>query len=167
MENNSEDQRAAIYADFGCVVWQIDSGWRLINLAPDADYSCSMPLELLKEFSRLEEGAGEKCFSGLAWFYAPPYNEDFCIYSACVLNEQLHLCVEVGREALQRKASLPLKQVTDLLATAQELGDLQPHVDKRFFQLTEDVNDDIDFEDVNLGDCTIDIDEFLRVIEKM
>lgn len=78
-----------------------------INLTPGAEYGCYLPVEWFTEFLQMKEG--ESCSKdGFAWFYESPNDTEQCTYRASVVDNTLHVEVEVGREAVVRRASFGL-----------------------------------------------------------
>lgn len=84
-----------------------------IDLTPDREYGCCIPVEWFVEFSQLEDGKSGKKI-GQAWWYGPPHDKDECIYRGYVEDGILHVEVEVAREALVRRASVPIEHASSL-----------------------------------------------------
>lgn len=78
-----------------------------VNLTPNADYGCYLPIAWFVEFLNLNEG--ESCRKeGYAWFYGPPHDAEECVYRGAVNDGVLQVEVEVGPEALTRSARFEL-----------------------------------------------------------
>ena len=83
-----------------------------INLTPNAEYGCYLPISWLIEFLQLEEGQTSRK-EGLAWFYGPPHDQEECVYRASIEDGVLLVEVEVGPEVLTRRATFELFSVKE------------------------------------------------------
>ncbi len=82
---------------------------RMINMSPDTELCCPVPVDWFIEFLQMQDGETiEK--TGFAWFYEPPDNRDECVYSASLHDDVLTVVVEVGREAVRRRVAFPIGQ---------------------------------------------------------
>ena len=91
-------------------VFEDSRGMKTVNLSPGADDGCFVPFDWLDDFIRLEDGQScEK--AGRAWWYEPPHDQEECLYRAHVEDGILNVEVEVGPEALVRRAQLPVRHI--------------------------------------------------------
>lgn len=96
-----------------------------IDLTPDREYGCCIPVDWLLEFAELGDGeSGSKI--GQAWWYGPPHDQDECDYRGYVKDGILHVEVEVGRELLVRRASLPIEHAFALSQFQSQQGNAGP-----------------------------------------
>ncbi|TWU22559.1 hypothetical protein [Novipirellula artificiosorum] len=107
-DQHGEDHDAGLAVAETQIDQYVPEARMLINLTPEEGaYGCIVPVNWFIEFLKLNEGQSIRKES-FAWFYGAPHDSEECIYTASVKEGVLEVQVEVGPEALVRRARFPL-----------------------------------------------------------